>query len=35
MNKITEYKYRNRIKIIYILLDKLNKNIKYNNWEMY
>ena len=31
MNKITEYKYRNRIKIIYILLDKLNKNIKYNN----
>ena len=31
MIKITEYKYRNRIKIIYILLDKLNKNIKYNN----
>ena len=31
MNKITEYKYRNRIRIIYILLDKLNKNIKYNN----
>ena len=35
MTKTTEHKYRDRIKIIYIILDKLNKNIKYNNWEIY